>query len=913
MINEVFDDSTVQTSPPRPKAISVIPENIPEDLKNLNQWLLWRYESNGNRWTKPPYGVSGYRIDPTDSSKWNDFGTVLDHYQAGQFDGVGLALKENSGIVGFDLDHCRNRSSGKIDEWAVKVLDQLNSYSEISPSGEGIRIFVHGSLPDVAGLGRKKGNIEIYSGRRYFTVTGHKIDKLPGIIAPRQEEITNFINEYFSESNTSQDHSQKRTNPNSELSDEEIIEIASAAKNGAKFKRLFKGESQGYPSPSEADLALCSILAFWTSDLDQIDRLYRRSHLFRPKWDEKHGLRTYGHETILEAIRKVPTHYKPSMGPYGIQDGRLVRVKTGRDGSLINEPLCNFIANITEEIIYDHGHEVSGVDGRIFTVSGTLDSGVDLGPIQVPASKFSSMAWVTEQWGAGAVVCAGRMNRDYLREAIQRSSSDRKKRHVYKHTGWTKVDGELLYITADGPIGSEKNVEVDLDQGLSRYCLPRFPKNPVEAVRASLQLLEIGPFTITAPLFAVCFRAPLAEFLTLDCSLWLEGLTGSLKSTIAGLFLSHYGNFDGTHLPGCWTSTYNHLERTAFLLKDVPLVVDDYAPSPIDQRELEKKASYLLRSQGNLNGRGRLKQDLSIRAAHSPRGFIIATGEQHPSARSIIARTAIIEVEKQFIDLNRLSSAQASKDLLPHSMSAYIAWLTGQTSDLQKRLRDEFNCIRAKFHSNAAHLRIPEILTNLWIGFDMGVKFAEQIGACNQSTAKDLRKQGWDAFMALGQKQHHLIEEERPTRRYLQILVNILTQNPRVLLPKDEPISCEDSDMRGRRSEILGWFDEESLYLLPEAAFRAVAEFSKESGEPFPIKDIRLRRDLKNEGITETDSDHMTATVRIGEKTKRVLKLNRAKIKTHIDQDLPLPDHLINTKVSEPSGRASANFQPTII
>src|SRR5207245_9807365 len=113
-------------------------------------------------------------------------------------------------------------------------------------------------------------------------------------------------------------------------------------------------------------------------------------------------------------------------------------------------------------------------------------------------------------------------------------------------------------------------------------------------------------------------------------SLWMEGVTGSLKSTIAALFLSHWGSFDRTKLPGAWCSTVNALERRAFILKDAMFVIDDYAPTSLDRRDLEMKAARLLRAQGNLAGRGRLRQDLSERPGHSPRGLGVGYAEQLP-------------------------------------------------------------------------------------------------------------------------------------------------------------------------------------------------------------------------------------------------------------------------------------------
>src|SRR5262249_32051339 len=212
---------------------------------------------------------------------------------------------------------------------------------------------------------------------------------------------------------------------------------------------------------------------------------------------------------------------------------------------------------------------------------------------------------------------------------------------------------------------------------------------------------------VRVPRGAATFRAPLATACPVDISVWLEGQTGSLKSTLAALFLNHFGeDFDRLHLPGAWSSTANQLERRAFILKDSLFVIDDYAPSGLDTREIETKAARLLRSQGNLSGRARLRSDLTERPAWPPRGLILATGEQHPPGQSILARTLLVEVERDRIDFARLTTLQGRTGRLPHAMTGYLAWLAPQMAQLPTLLRETFDATRAQATSTG-HLRVP--------------------------------------------------------------------------------------------------------------------------------------------------------------------------------------------------------------
>jgi len=149
---------------------------------------------------------------------------------------------------------------------------------------------------------------------RYFTVTGHHLEGTPINIEPRQGELEDMYAEFFGK--TAEEPKQgkgqsTKKNPGygSKLSDDELIDKIRKSKNGNKFAELMRGDIEylkhqcGYPSASEADLALVMSLAFWTAkDAEQMDRIFRRSGLMRPKWDEYRGDRTYGEMTIATAI-----------------------------------------------------------------------------------------------------------------------------------------------------------------------------------------------------------------------------------------------------------------------------------------------------------------------------------------------------------------------------------------------------------------------------------------------------------------------------------------------------------------------------------------------------------------------------------------------------------------------------------
>lgn len=164
--------------PSRPVAPSVQSENIPRVLKRHRQWVVWRYSFSDNRgkWTKVPYQVSGQKASTKDFATWTDYQTALAAlsrkvFDTAQFDGIGFVLTKQDPFCGVDLDHCLE--NGVANAWAQHVVDTLASYTEITPSGEGLRIFVNARL---VGGGRKNEKIEIYDDVRFLTVTGRVYD-----------------------------------------------------------------------------------------------------------------------------------------------------------------------------------------------------------------------------------------------------------------------------------------------------------------------------------------------------------------------------------------------------------------------------------------------------------------------------------------------------------------------------------------------------------------------------------------------------------------------------------------------------------------------------------------------------------------------------------------------------------------
>ena len=296
--------------------------NVPTELLVLDQWVGWKstLKPGAAKPTKVPKNPhSGGNAESDNPKTWGAVWDASSAAKARGFDGVGFVFTEDDEFAGVDLDH--SIEDGAILPWAMDIIAALDSYTEFSPSGTGVHIIVRGRVPK----GLKRSNIEIYSDGRYFTMTGNRVPDTPEDIRDAQHELLQLYD------SLTEKKKPKVSAPlpvaNHLLDDGQLLDMARQAENGAKFGRLFDGDTGGQPSASEADLALCCMLAFWTGrDASAIDRLFRASGLMRDKWDERHERdgRTYGQMTTDKAIELTSEVYEPSPAGTIIHKGKVI-------------------------------------------------------------------------------------------------------------------------------------------------------------------------------------------------------------------------------------------------------------------------------------------------------------------------------------------------------------------------------------------------------------------------------------------------------------------------------------------------------------------------------------------------------------------------------------------------------------
>jgi len=269
---------------------------IPLELANLDQWVCWGW--NGS---PPKLPIDPKTENPAKagiSQSWGMFSQAVACMDEGKCNGIGFEFNSND-IVGIDLDHCF-QENGTLRPEAADIVNQFGSYTEISQSGTGLHIICKGKLP---GKAVKSKTVEMYDSGRYFALTGNIYDNKE-TLCDAQKAINSLYEGLIAAREKAQEKPTETQSSGLSLDDTKLIEVAVNARNGSLFCDLFQGKIEGkYSSQSEADLALCNILAFYTGkNAAQMDRLFRQSALMRDKWDRQQAGSTYGAITIQNAI-----------------------------------------------------------------------------------------------------------------------------------------------------------------------------------------------------------------------------------------------------------------------------------------------------------------------------------------------------------------------------------------------------------------------------------------------------------------------------------------------------------------------------------------------------------------------------------------------------------------------------------
>ncbi len=296
---------------PRPATNQVDFDSILAELKELPQWVLWRYIQRSGKWTKVPCQTNGWNADATDPDTWTSFAAARSAYNDGGYDGIGFVVSPDDPYTFIDLDHVISKG-GVVEPWAAEYVRRFESYAELSPSETGIHIFVRANLNGLVGRKKAAKQVEMYDSGRFATFTGNLYGGVPKPIQEKNFEAREMHREVFGKADEGvADPNFSYTPSHEPLTPEEqsTLEMMFSFGNlNDCYRDLYEngfvpGKYREFPTQSEAEYHFCKEAGIWFDyEAVTVDRVARNAAFFRPKWDEYRGKKPYGLKTIGKAF-----------------------------------------------------------------------------------------------------------------------------------------------------------------------------------------------------------------------------------------------------------------------------------------------------------------------------------------------------------------------------------------------------------------------------------------------------------------------------------------------------------------------------------------------------------------------------------------------------------------------------------
>ena len=738
--------------------------NFPQELAALRQWICWRLEPDpkGEKPRKVPYDPkTGRKASSTNPETWATLPEAMRAQTKYLFTGVGFVFTEAGGIVGVDIDHCRNED-GTFTEAAQAILDKYPSYTEISPSGAGLHIFYRGVMP---GKGNKNSatGVEMYASARYFTMTGNRLEGTPEAIADGAQALP-WIHENYIARKQARKRKTKKTARRVVLTDEQVLEKARAAQNAEDFTALWEGRWQEkFASQSEADLALCCALAFWTGrDREQMDRLFRQSALFREKWDKVHHAdgATYGEETLEQAIALTENVYSPG-GELGVfeANGRYMRER----GENVY-PLTNFVVHPLEMLVAEEEAQMTCDAATMYGETFRLTfMTADFASAQKFKAVLNKRTISLSYMGSDGDL---EVLKTYLAGLEWQVKRGVKALGLYERDGrWAYVDRARAFTAG----GEEVPDMVQMEKCASiETALPEHP--PISAER----LMELGAPLLsynepakTVTVLAWCAGCFVKEMLRAAGvkypHLFLIGEAGSGKSTtLERVILPIFGRSRVVAAPQVTGFT---LMKDAASSNLFPQALDEFKPSKIEKNRLAALYNHFRDSYDGHEGvRGRADQTQATYALLAP---LVVAGEESPDEPAIRERGMELLFSKRDLKdpaarqaFGRLSAMQGA--LTEIGRALLDTALTLNTATARQWFDEALPLFNGKLPSRVvnnlaccmAGLRLTEAMCNR-LGLSWGQVFPVGLDAC----AKHLEYAAREYLLDGGESNKSVVEQ----------------------------------------------------------------------------------------------------------------------------------------------------------
>ena len=520
-----------------------------------------------------------------------------------------------------------------------------------------------------------------------------------------------------------------------------------------------------------------------------------------------------------------------------------------------NQIVCNFVPRVLGQKI---------IDGkRQLLISGIGINNTILPSVLLDLSTIQKNRWPSEYFGFEYYV--NKKSMDEFMKIIRQLCKYSVTKNIYNHTGWIRKEDKWAYLHANGCIG-DVDIQVELNNNLDNYYLPDSTENLKEACKLSMKLCDTLENDKGIILQSLVYLSPLVDIISQvskppEMVVWLWGKTGSRKTSLARAYLSHFGDFTNK-IPCTFNDTKTSVELKANLLKDTLCLCDDFAPKQDyrDKKIQDSNAELILRMYGDRIAKGRSSNKLDIKNMNIPRGMMLVTGEGVISGESSNARLLSIEVNRDSVNLELLTTIQKNTNILGESMRGYIEWLIDHLNEkhdledtLENILKDNFEFYRDELrheHGEYVHGRTIEAISWLKVGFTCMLQYMVDMNIIDESMQKSYEKRLDTVMNNLIDSQIELISSNSPTEEFLNTLKEAIDSNSIKL----GTLNSKNQVIEDKTENMYGYKYNDYYYFYLDRIYSFVKWEQQKKGMYMSTNQKSLVKQLREEGIVKSDS-----------------------------------------------------------
>ena len=536
--------------------------------------------------------------------------------------------------------------------------------------------------------------------------------------------------------------------------------------------------------------------------------------------------------------------------------------------------ICNFAPVVLGQYIIGVGRDRR----TIVTLMGIDEDGKQLETVDIEVNEIDNLKWVKNSWGFQYKVHSKMKSQFmYLIEVLVINGVTKR---LSSHIGWVKDNGKYVYLHTRGVIG-KSDQEVDIGDHLNNYFLPNEIVDIKKACKASLKLLEVADYEVTIPLLALVYLSPLLQAIKdvgkmPEFVVWLFGTTGSRKTSLARVFLSHFGDFTN-RLPATFNDTCSSIEIKAHAIKDSLNLIDDYAPKQTKNQKYaqDEVAERTIRAYGDRIARGRANSSMIGQKQLTPQGMLLITGENLIRGHSTVARLVALELDRGSVNLKLLKEMQDNINLLSESMRGYIEWLlpemNKENSSIGGILIHNFDTYKEELEemeftqTKGGHGRSIEACAWLMVGIASMLTYFEDRGVISEDEFDQHIQFAKNTIANILMKNNSITKESSPIDEFLYTLKEAMDSKSIKINTLVDGNKVNEND-----DNTYGYKDDKYYYLHPDKTFNYMQDVQSKSGNYISLTKKGLFKLLKENSIIKVDSDGSVSkyTLKVKDDTK---------------------------------------------